>query len=107
MLHNYSGLDESHIQVFIRDSIHILEECEPWFFCCLARNTGLRSIIPKSYVVVTEELGGQGVPQVVQESTAMLGELGAMLRDIYIQRDNKIFQLVQQFADIISDQIAH
>ena len=41
----------------------------------------------------------------VQESTAMLREWGRMLRDIYVRRDTKIFQSVQQFSDIISEQI--
>jgi hypothetical protein len=101
--YNYLVQRDFHIQAFIGDKIHIFEECEQWYLVCLARNTGLRGIIPKGFVLVREE-AGQGGP-VVQESTAMLREWGRMLRDIYVQRDTKIFNSVQQFADIINEQI--
>ena len=58
----------------------------------------------QSFVLVREEVSGAG-GAVVQESTAMLREWGRMLRDIYVRRDTKIFNSVQQFSDIINEQI--
>ena len=68
-----------HLQAFIGDKLHIFEETDYWYLACLARNTGLRGIIPKSFVLVREE-SGVGGGAVVQESTAMLREWGRMLR---------------------------
>ena len=68
-----------HLQAFIGDKLHIFEETDHWYLACLARNTGLRGIIPKSFVMVQQE-NGVGGGAVVQESTAMLREWGRMLR---------------------------
>ena len=68
-----------HLQAFIGDKLHIFEETDHWYLACLARNTGLRGIIPKSFVMVRQE-NGVGSGAVVQESTAMLREWGRMLR---------------------------
>ena len=107
-VYNYLVQEDCHVPAYIGDRLHIFEESEDWYFASLARNTGLRGIIPKSYVIIKceekEELG-EGGGAVVQESTAMLREWGRMLRDIYVRRDTKIFQSVQQFSDIISEQI--
>ena len=107
-VYNYQVQEDCHVPAFIGDKLHIFEECEEWYFVSLARNTGLRGIIPKSYVILkradtnTVEAGSAAV---VAESTAMLREWGRMLRDIYVRRDTKLFQSVQQFSDIISEQI--
>ena len=93
-----------HLQAFIGDKVHIFEETDHWYLACLARNTGIRGIIPKvriiydlckilavswaalgniffdqNFVMVREE-SGVGGGAVVQESTAMLREWGRMLR---------------------------
>ena len=107
-IYNYLVPEDCHVPAYIGDKLHIFEECEDWYFVSLARNTGLRGIIPKRYVIIkTEavELVEAGSGAVVQESTAMLREWGRMLRDIFVRRDNKLFQSVQQFSDIISEQI--
>ena len=107
-VYNYLIQEDCHVPAYIGDKLHIFEECDDWFFVSLARNTGLRGIIPKSYVLVRkEESSGvdQGSAAVVAESTAMLREWGRMLRDIYVRRETKLFQSVQQFSDIISEQI--
>ena len=107
-VYNYQVQEDCHVPAYIGDKLHIFEECEDWYFVSLARNTGLRGIIPKSYVIIkradtnTVEAGSAAV---VAESTAMLREWGRMLRDIYVRRDTKLFQSVQQFSDIISEQI--
>ena len=36
-----------HLQAFIGDKVHIFEETDHWYLACLARNTGIRGIIPK------------------------------------------------------------
>ena len=106
-IYNYLVQEDCHVPAYIGDKLHIFEESEDWYFASLARNTGLRGIIPKSYVIIKKEEDGmdEGGGAVVQESTAMLREWGRMLRDIYVRRDTKIFQNVQQFSDIISEQI--
>ena len=107
-IYNYLIQEDCHVPAYIGDKLHIFEECDNWFFVSLARNTGLRGIIPKSYVMVkkVENPGvDPGSVAVVSESTAMLREWGRMLRDIYVKRDTKLFQSVQQFSDIISEQI--
>ena len=104
-VYNYLVQEDCHVPAYIGDRLHIFEECGDWYFGSLARNTGLRGIIPKSYVIISRREEGEGGGAVVQESTAMLREWGRMLRDIYVRRDTKIFQNVQQFGDIICEQI--
>ena len=41
-----------HLQAFIGDKVHIFEETDHWYLACLARNTGIRGIIPKVYFVI-------------------------------------------------------
>ena len=96
-VYNYQVQEDCHVPAYIGDKLHIFEECEDWYFVSLARNTGLRGIIPKQYVIIkTEavELVEAGSGAVVQESTAMLREWGRMLRDIFVRRDTKLFQSV-------------
>ena len=76
-----------------------------WYFGCLVRNSGLRGIIPKTYIKIKDPEETKQAGAVVQEATAMLREWGRMLRDIYVRRDTKVFKSVQNFADIISDEI--
>ena len=39
-----------HLQAFIGDKVHIFEESDHWYLACLARNTGIRGIIPKVHI---------------------------------------------------------
>ena len=108
-VYNYLIQEDCHVPAYIGDKLHIFEECESWYFVSLARNTGLRGIIPKNYVRIKQEEVSEseaGNAAVVAESTAMLREWGRMMRDIYVRRDRKIFQTIGQFSEIISDQIA-
>lgn len=77
-VYNYLVQEDCHVPAYIGDKLHIFEECEQWYFVSLARNTGLRGIIPKSYVLIkNEDVGAadSGSSAVVAESTAMLREV--------------------------------
>ena len=45
-----------HLQAFIGDKVHIFEETDQWYLACLARNTGIRGIIPKVHMGVKNQL---------------------------------------------------
>ena len=51
----------------------------------LARNSGLRGIIPASHVLAGAGAAAGEQAGLVQESAAMLREWGRMLRDIYVR----------------------
>ena len=77
-VYNYQVQEDCHVPAYIGDKLHIFEECEDWYFVSLARNTGLRGIIPKSYVIIKREDASTveaGSAAVVAESTAMLREV--------------------------------
>ena len=46
-IHDSQVQQDLHLQAFIGDKVHIFEETDHWYLACLARNTGIRGIIPK------------------------------------------------------------
>ena len=50
-IYDFQVQQDLHLQAFIRDKVHIFEETDHWYLACLARNTGIRGIIPKVRII--------------------------------------------------------
>lgn len=75
------------------DAVHLLLECEGWYYGNTLRNRHAQGIFPKSYIYVKEcivdDTGPVPVsivkqPPVVQEITTVLREWGTHWKNLYV-----------------------
>lgn len=93
-VYNYFKEDSEYkLKLTVGDAVHLLCECEEWYFGSTIENRHVCGIFPKSYVHVREcvvdDTGPVPVfilkqPPIVQEITTVLREWGTHWKNLYV-----------------------